>query len=82
MLWGRLPPHVFVLEAEPGGAGALGADVELVVAGLDGEEEGVVEGEFVEAAIVVAVAGDGLFQQAGFEGGELEEPFIENDVGH
>ena len=82
MLWGRLPPHVFVLEAEPGGAGALGADVEQMAAGFDGEEERVVEGEFVEAAIVVAVAGDGLFQQAGFEGCEFEEPLIEDDVGH
>ncbi len=51
-----------------------------MAAGFDGEEEGVVLGIVVDAARVAALAGDGLVDEAGFEGEQFDDPLIKNEV--
>jgi len=79
-VWGRLAVGDFAADAAQFVFGALGLAVELAGAGLDGEEEGVGGGEVVSGASLVAMGGDGLVEQAGFEGEELDDPLGKDDV--
>lgn len=60
--------------------GAGGVSVEPVEFGLDHQEAGVLHTEGVHAAIDVLMAGDGLIEEAGFEGEEFEAPLVEEGV--
>ena len=52
---------------------------ESVSTGFNGEEEGIAEGESVDAAVEVAMVGDGLVEEADFVIDELLDPESEDE---